>query len=147
MIAEIDCHQAMMIVADLEELVERRLDAAGSAWLREGIAVLASPDPVDAFLASFATAGRRLGKAALRPTAEECDRLRAGGMTWSITGRSLDEAGRALLLTSAAASLSVDRLHHLLTGSCPTDSMAAAQRKRGGSLRTHATDKQMVETS
>jgi hypothetical protein len=103
------------VVADVQEMIARRVDAAGTAWLHRGcVAAADTVTSADAFLEVFATAARRLGRAAVQPSADESARLRAVGVTWPTAGWGLDEMVRALLLMLAARSLPVDRLDHIV---------------------------------
>ncbi len=86
----------------LAELVSARVSPAARAWFDQ--ALTAHRDP-GAFVDAFTTAARRLGKAPLDLTATEAEALAAAGMTWPLSGWSVDEAGRVVLLVAAGGGL------------------------------------------
>src|SRR5439155_704451 len=97
----------------LAELVSARVSPAARAWFDQ--ALTAHRDP-GAFVDAFTTAARRLGKAPLDLTAPEAEALAAAGLTWPLSGWSVDEAGRVVLLVAAGGDLDEERLASLVEG-------------------------------
>ena len=95
----------------LAELVSARVSPAARAWFDQ--ALTAHRDP-GAFVDAFTTAARRLGKAPLDLTAPEAEALAAAGLTWPLSGWSVDEAGRVVLLVAAGGDLDEERLASLV---------------------------------
>jgi hypothetical protein len=87
------------------ELIERRGGASARRWLEEARGVARPPVDRAELMTVFVAAARRIGKAALQPTAEEVGRLAALGVTWPVGGWGLDELARGSLLLLAAEQL------------------------------------------
>jgi hypothetical protein len=100
--------------AALRRIVSSRLAPAVSFWFEEALAAAADPGSRAAYLAAWAGAGRRLGRAALEATAAERASLTAAGLQPVPDGWGLDEAGRAALLLAAAAPLAAEQERELV---------------------------------
>jgi hypothetical protein len=81
-----------------------------AAWLGERVSALAGGAAYEVCLTAFGQATRALGKAALSPSAEERARLAWAGLDWAADSFTLDELGRAALLTAAAEHLREEAL-------------------------------------
>jgi hypothetical protein len=84
----------------LLEILGRRLDAAGQAWLDKALAATRSPVHLNTLLGYYAGASRRAGKRALALDAQEQQRVRVLDPEMRLDVWGADEAARAALLLS-----------------------------------------------
>ncbi len=83
--------------------LERRLEPAAQAWLRENCARLAAGAPDKILYLAFGQAVRHSGKALLDPDAEEQAAAWVIHPGWDLSGWTLDQAARMALLLSLAS--------------------------------------------
>lgn len=100
----------------LQQWLGTRLQPQQSEWLERQRIQLAAGDPSRGLALAFASAPRRLGRAALALTDQELEAAQLARPMWSPVRWSIDQAARALLLLSAQGchpalhAAAVDRL-------------------------------------
>jgi hypothetical protein len=83
--------------------LERRLDAAGTRWLREAVATLSDGGADRELYRSVSLVSRRLGKAALRLDRAELDMAATARQGWDPSTWTVDQAARVCLLLAPAS--------------------------------------------
>lgn len=89
----------------MADLIGSRAAPTAAAWFVAAFAALDAALDREAFLTAVAGAGRRLGRAAVVPGAEESERLGASGMQPLPSSWGLDECGRGALILKALGPL------------------------------------------
>ena len=92
----------MTPAALMHQWLDRRLDVAGAAWLRESVAGLAGGGTDRDLYRGVSLVSRKLGKAPLALGAGELAAAAAARPGWDPSAWTIDQAGRVLLLLAAA---------------------------------------------
>jgi hypothetical protein len=95
--------RAMTAEALLDEWLERRVDAAAAAWLREAVASLAGGGTDRDLFRAVSLASRKLGKASLAPSDSELASAAQARAGWDPQLWSVDQAARVRLLLAVRA--------------------------------------------
>ena len=108
----------MTPAAALQQWLERRLDAGGVAWLRDGVASVAAANTDRELYRCVSLVSRKLGKAPLALDPADMALAHAARPRWDPSLWTVDQAARILLLLAASAD--VDTFVRRLDQLCAT---------------------------
>lgn len=104
----------------LQRWLDQRLDAAGSRWLHESVAAVASAGTDRDLLRSVSLVARKLGKAPLALDASALALAETARPGWDPSAWTVDQAARIWLLLAAAAASDSDNFVRRLDQLCAT---------------------------